>query len=421
MNNKNKLRLLCMTTLLSTSLAGQCFAGDVTVWAWDPNFNVAAMNEAAHRYEQAHPDFHLKVVDSAKEDIEQKLQTMLASGVTSSLPDIVLIEDYNAQKYLQSYPGSFAPLQKNIDFSQFAPYKVKVMTVDNQVYGVPFDSGVAGMFYRSDYLAKAGFKDSDLQNITWDQFIEIGKQVKEKTGVAMLAYDMNDVVLPHIMMQSDGQWFFNEQGELNIAHNTALKATLETIKKINEAKIVRPINGWSNFVGSFNSGKIASVVSGVWIMGSIKSVPDQKGKWRVAPIPSLAIPGATHASNQGGSSWYVLTKGKNTKEAIEFLKATFASDTDMYQTLLVERGALATYLPANHGYAYQVNDPFFGKQPVFSYFSKWVAQIPQVSYGMYTQEVDNAIAAEIPALLDGEPVDKVLNRVETSLRYQIMQ
>ncbi|MFM2479942.1 ABC transporter substrate-binding protein [Celerinatantimonas sp. YJH-8] len=421
MKNITKLRSLCAATLLTAGISGSCFAGNVTVWAWDPNFNVAAMNEAAARYEKGHPDFHLKVIDSGKEDIEQKLQTMLASGITSSLPDIVLIEDYNAQKYLQSYPGSFVPLQKSIDYSQFAPYKVKVMTVGNQVYGVPFDSGVAGMFYRSDYLKKAGFSDADLQNISWDRFIEIGKQVKAKTGVAMLAYDINDVVLPHIMMQSAGQWYFDKDGKLNIAHNTALKATLQTIKKINDAKIVRPTSGWSNFVGGFNSGKLASVVSGVWIIGSIKSVPDQSGKWRVAPIPSLNIPGATHASNQGGSSWYVLTKGKNTKEAIEFLNAEFAHDTDLYQKLLVDRGALATYLPANHGYAYQVKDPFFGGQQVFADFSKWVAQIPQVSYGMYTQEVDNAIAAEIPALLNGESIDKILSRVETNLRYQIMQ
>lgn len=421
MKNNNKLRALCAATLLSVGLSAPCWAGNVTVWAWDPNFNVAAMNEAAANYEQDHPDFHLKVVDSGKEDIEQKLQTMLASGITSSLPDIVLIEDYNAQKYLQSYPGSFVPLQKTVDYSQFAPYKVKVMTIGDKVYGVPFDSGVAGMFYRSDLLKQAGFSEADMQNISWDRFIEIGKAVKEKTGVAMLSYDINDVVLPHIMMQSDGQWFFTQDGKLNIAHNEALKATLETIKKINDANIVRRTSGWSNFVGSFNAGKIASVVSGVWIIGSIKSVPEQSGKWRVAPIPSLNIAGAKHASNQGGSSWYVLTKGKDTQDAIAFLNAEFAGDNALYQKLLVERGALATYLPATSGPAYQVKDPFFGNQPIYKDFSTWVGQIPQVSYGMYTQEVDNAIAAEIPALLKGESIDAILTRVERNLSYQIAQ
>nr|WED68077.1 hypothetical protein PJ912_18150 [Pectobacterium colocasium] len=103
------------------------------------------------------------------------------------------------------------------------------------------------------------------------------------------------------------------------------------------------------------------------------------------------------------------------------MQKTFAADSNMYQTLLVDRGALATFLPATSGPAYAVHDPFFGGQAVFADFSKWVTEIPQVSYGMYTQEVDNAIAAEIPALLKGDSVDDVLKRAETTLKNQIMQ
>ncbi|MGR5488851.1 ABC transporter substrate-binding protein, partial [Vibrio alfacsensis] len=65
------------------------FAKDITVWAWDPNFNVAIMQEAAEKYEAKHEDVNIKVVDFAKADIEQKLHTMLASGITSALPDVV--------------------------------------------------------------------------------------------------------------------------------------------------------------------------------------------------------------------------------------------------------------------------------------------------------------------------------------------
>lgn len=362
LNTKLSVLSFCV---LSSAISLPTWADDLTVWAWDPNFNVAAMHEAAGRYKQQVPDFELEVIDSAREDIEQKLHTMLASGITTSLPDIVLIEDYNAQKFLAAYPGSFLPLQEHINYSEFAPYKVKVMTQNDKIYGIPFDSGVAGLFYRTDYLEKAGFKHEDLVNITWDRFIEIGKIVKEKTGVAMLTYDINDVVLPHIMMQSGGEWFVDEQGKLNISNNRALIKTLETIKAINDAEITRPISGWSSFVGSFNAGLSATVTSGVWIMGSIKSVEEQSGLWRVAPIPRLNIENATHASNQGGSSWYVLSTSDDKPLAIDFLKKTFASDQDMYQTLLVERGALATYLPASTGYAYTVSDPFFGGQPVF--------------------------------------------------------
>ena len=107
-------------------------AKEVTVWCWDPNFNGAVMKEAAARYTAAHPDFKLNVVDFGKKDLEQKLQATLASGVTDTLPDIVLIEDYGVQKYLMSFPGTFEPLNGKIDYTKFAPYKVELATGGRQ-------------------------------------------------------------------------------------------------------------------------------------------------------------------------------------------------------------------------------------------------------------------------------------------------
>ena len=46
----------------------------------------------------------IEIVDYAKSDIETKLHTNLSTGSTKNLPDIVLMEDYSAQKYLNSYP-----------------------------------------------------------------------------------------------------------------------------------------------------------------------------------------------------------------------------------------------------------------------------------------------------------------------------
>ena len=76
-------------SMISVSAA---MAGTVTVWAWDPNFNGATMQEAGARYAASNPDFKLEVVDFAKADVEQKLQAQLASGTTDGLPDIVLMD-----------------------------------------------------------------------------------------------------------------------------------------------------------------------------------------------------------------------------------------------------------------------------------------------------------------------------------------
>ncbi|MEO7223002.1 MAG: extracellular solute-binding protein, partial [Devosia sp.] len=259
-------------SMLATSVA--MAASTVTVWCWDTNFNGAAMREAAARYNATHPDVTVNIDDSAtQDDIRAKLQTQLLAGNTTGLPDIVLIQDDVAQKYLQAFPGAFEPLSDAIDMSAFAPYKVAAATYEGKSYSLPFDSGVTGVFYRSDYFAEAGYKADDLNDITWDQFIEIGKNVKAKTGHNLIALDLNGSGLIRIMMQSAGTWYFNEDGSLSVLDNAPLKAALQTYAKIWQADIVKSVSGWTDFTGAFTSGETTVALDGVWMTGTVKSKP----------------------------------------------------------------------------------------------------------------------------------------------------
>ena len=75
MNNRTILSRLAAGMFAGASLLAStaAFAGEVTVWCWDPNFNVAIMKESAARYTAKHPETTFNIVDFAKADVEQKL------------------------------------------------------------------------------------------------------------------------------------------------------------------------------------------------------------------------------------------------------------------------------------------------------------------------------------------------------------
>ena len=421
MNTKpsSRHRILMAGAAAVALSAGMVQAEEVTVWFWDPNFNGAAMAEAAARYAAINPDATITLVDMAKGDLEQKLQTQLASGMTEGLPDIVLIDDLRAQVYLQSFPGAFEPMSAHIDHSAFADYKVGVATLDDAVYSVPFDSGVAGLFYRSDILAEAGYAAADLENITWDRFIEIAKDVAAKTGRPMFSHDIANAAPIRMMLQSAGSWYFTPEGELNLVDNPVFREALETFGAMLQAsEIWKPVSGWAEYTGSFTSGEVASVpFTGVWITGTIKSA-DMPGQWAVAPVPRLDMEGSINATNHGGSSWYVLASSDEKDTAVDFLSQVWASDVDFYQTILVNQGAFATFLPARDGEAYSASDDYFGGQAVWQNFSDWVAQIKPVNYGIFANEVDAAITAQFPALQAGEDLDGIIAAIEAQARSQ---
>ena len=396
-------------------------ATTVNVWCWDKNFNGAAMKAAAASYNKAHPDVTINIDDSmAQQDIRDKLQTQLLANATQGLPDIVLIEDDVAQKYLQSFPGAFVPLGDSIDMKQFAQYKVTPATYNGKSYSLPFDSGVTGLFYRSDYLATAGYKDADLQGIDWDKFIQIAKDVKAKSGHNMISWDSTGDGIIRIMMQSAGKWYFKPDGTLDILDNAPLKAALQTYAKLMQADVVKTVSGWTDYTGAFTSGDTTGTIDGVWMTGTVKSMPDQSGKWGVAPIPKLAgVDGATNYSSEGGSSWYVLSSAPAKDAAVDFLKTVWAGDKDFYQQILTGQGAFSAWMPAVDGAAYKSSDAFFGGQPVWKNFSDWQAKIPGIEYGTFTAEVDQAVLAQLPTIAKGGSVDDALKAINDQAAQQI--
>lgn len=423
MSKKIRLALGAATTGVSMLAVTAASAVEVTVWCWSPEFNGAAMQAAANAFSEINPDVTINVVDFDKGALEQKLQTQLAAGITDDLPDIVLIEDYGAQKYLQSFPGAFEPLNDKVDYSQFAPYKVALASVGNETYSLPFDSGLTVLYYRTDILEEAGYSREDLTNITWDRYIEIGADVEAKTGHKMTSHDVADPGIVRMMLQSAGSWYFTPEGEPNLVGNPVFKSALETFQRFLQSDVYKPTSGWNDYTAAFIGGEVASINSAAWMVGGIKGNQDLSGSWGIVPLPSLSdVDGASNYSNWGGSSWYVIGSSPDDEKAaaIQFLTEVWGSDVDFYQEILVGQGAVGSWLPARDGDAYSSSDEFFAGQPIWANFSDWLGSIPAVNYGLFTNEADDAVRAQLPALADGADVDEVIAAIDAQVRQQIL-
>lgn len=395
----------------------------VTVWAWDDNFNVAVMKEAAKVYKEKNPDAKLNfdVVSLSKEDVYVKLQTALAGG-GSGLPDIVLLEDYVSGKYLNTFPGSFADLTNEFDFSKFLSFKVDAVSQDDKVYAVPFDTGATALYYRNDLVEQAGYTEADMQDLTWDKFIEIGKDVTEQTGVQMIVEIANNkTTLVRAMMQSCGEWYFDKDGNINIKDNESLKKAFEVIQKMKEAGILFEAESTEGRAGALNNGTVASVVNAPWFISSIRQAEDQKGLWRAAKIPRFSdMAESINASNVGGSSWYVLEKSPVKDEAISFMKDVWEGNTDFYDTIMLNQGAMGSYIPAYDTDVYDAEDEFFGGQKINALFAEVLPEVIPVNYGGYVAEANDAITTALANLFEGKTnVDSALAEAEEQLKNQL--
>lgn len=403
---------------------GEVASGEkLTVWCWDPAFNMYSMEEAGKVYQQTHPDFQLEVIETPWEDVQTKLTTAATSGDLSTLPDIILMQDNAFQKNVISYPEAFLDLTSSgIDYSQFASGKVAYSTVDGKNYGVPFDNGAVIACYRTDILEQAGYTVEDLTDIDWDRYIEIGKDVLAKTGKPLLSCQAGESDVIMMMLQSAGASLFDEEGNPNMVGNDVLVKVMETYAELKTSGVLIEVNDWDQYVGSITAETVAGTINGCWIMASIQTAEDQSGKWAVTNMPSLVgVDGATNYSNNGGSSWAVTANCQNPELAYDFLGSTFAGSVEFYETILPSSGALATYAPAGDSDVYNQPSEFFGGEAVFAKIVDFSTKTPSNNTGVYYYEARDAIATAITNVVGGADIEAELQTAQDTVEFQMAQ
>ncbi len=59
-------------------------------------------------------------------------------------------------------------------------------------------------FYRTDLLEEAGYSQEDMQNLSWDDYVKVARDVKEKTGKKITEVNPSDLGRVRMIMQEAG-------------------------------------------------------------------------------------------------------------------------------------------------------------------------------------------------------------------------
>ena len=364
----------------------------LTVWCWDPTFNVYAMKQAEAIYQKDHPNFKLDIQEKVYTDIEQNIITAAEADNYDTLPDIFLMQDNSFQKNIANYPEVFTELSDSgINFDDFSGGKLGDSTAEGKHYGIPFDNGASIMAIRSDMVEAAGLTVEDFKDTTWSEFMELAKKVVDANGVPMLT-------------SSGG-------------------SAIEVYKQLIDEGIMVDYTDWDQYIASMNKGEAAGVIQGCWIMSSIQSAEDQSGKWAIVNMPALdGIDGATNYANCGGASWAVSSNCKNTELAFDFLKTTFGGSVELYDDLLPNAGAISSYLPAAQSDVYNQTSDFYGGQAVYKDIVEFAGKVPVINYGAYYNDIRSALTDAITNVVqNGADIDEEIQNAQDAVEFNISE
>ena len=395
----------------------------IRIWAWDPNFNLAALEIANDFFHAIHPDVEVIIEENSQADITQQMNIAFAAGTMVGMPNIVLIENYRAQIFLQPFNDLFYPLDNYINPDDFTQYLIPATSYGGVQFGVPFDTGSMGWFVRTDILDQAGFTTDDLWEIDWREAIEIGEQVLEQTGIAMFSHDLSSINgFVRANMMASGIWYTEEDGNtININNNIHITRAFELFRDMVETGLIINHSDWAGYLANFNNGNVWSVPQAVWITPSITLASEQSGNWAVVPYPSMpGVPNPGNASSHGGSSWYVLNiPGKEV--SAEYLAVSFGGSVEFHERLITEVGALSVFVPFFDSPVLQEGVGFFGGQPIFQYFTQWANQIPRFQPGIHTYLVNDILnVAGVEVLQEGRDIQDALDAAQHHADTQII-
>lgn len=412
------------TTAESAAEGEAAPAGEKTlsVYAWDANFNIPALKAAEKDYqENVDPEFHLNIIEqSQSSDVENAITLAGSSNDYSQLPDIVLFQDHYIQRYVADYPDAFVDVEDSgIDWADFSEKKLSYSLIDGKHYGVPVDNGAVIFAYRTDILEEAGYTIDDVTGVTWEKWLEIGRDVQAKTGKYLLSMDGDGNDLPYMMLQAEGVSQFKD-GKPYFTENQTMKDIINVIVTGVQDKVIYLANDWSDYTDQTIVGDmVAGVMNGNWIIPTIEQVADNSGKWAITSMPTLG--GEEGYAVNGGSSLYITGNCQNVDLAKDFLAKTFGGSTATYDAALTDGGVITCCISAGQSEVYNQGVDYFEGQPIYADIVEMGSHVPVVEENDFHYPARTLVAAAITNVINGSDVDSELQNAEEQLNFQMEQ
>ena len=273
---------------------------------------------AIESWAATHPQVDVRLTTRAFDDHHTAMTTAIATG--ANLPDVMAVDMDYLGKFTQA--GGLEdldapPYDARAVAPQLARFTLGPATgLGGHLRALPADIGPGALFYRADLLARAGLAEDDLTR-DWDSYIAAGIQLKQATGIYLLAsaIDLKDILIRAGLADGQGV-YFDDAGRPQVTTPRFVQA-FALARAARRAGIDARIVAWtSEWSESFRRDRVASQMMGSWLAGHLKNwiAPAQAGLWRSAPLPAGAC------ASWGGSFWAIPVRAEHKPLAWDFIR-----------------------------------------------------------------------------------------------------
>ncbi|WP_406135071.1 ABC transporter substrate-binding protein [Streptomyces sp. NBC_01089] len=369
--------------------------GEVTFWSF-----VKGSDKVAEAFNRTHPGIkvHFESVPSGQE-YYSKLTNAVKAG---TVPDVAVIEypqlpEFATQGELESLDKPLGSLVK----SHFPASVSRLVELGGRTWGVPRDAAPLMLYYRKDFFKK---NNIDVPK-TWDEYRDMTVQVKKADSKARggVMYTDNPGLLSALSWQAGARWFGTQKDAWKVSLDDApSRKVADYWGGLARQGLVRSLSTLDPFWTSVQQNRTVAYVCASWCAGSQQAtVPDQSGKWSVAPVPTWD--GKPASAMYGGSSFVIPKGARNSGAAAEFIKWITTDPAGMKAWVF---DGTSSMFPADPRLVPVAKAAFptgyFGGQDVYAVGSKsYGAVVPDWTWGPVMGTTNTALTDGLPKVAEG--------------------
>jgi ABC-type glycerol-3-phosphate transport system substrate-binding protein len=386
----------------SSSGSGKA-SGEVTIW--DYYGEATPLKKAIADFSKVHPEIDVNYQAFDYETMHDKFAVATSSGDAPDLAtvDMTWIPSFAANGLLSDLtPISHGKLNGTSMDSQYTAGANEAMRYNGEQVTALYDFDAYALYYRADVLARKKIPVPK----TWADLLSASAKMAERGSAGAPPDKYGLQVLPDTFHYA--QLLFQNGGSILTADNS--KAAFNTSAGVDALDymhaLVQKGGGlyWpdpSTTVAGVKDQRIGMFLNGPYMMGQLKSgVPEQAGKWRVAPAPYQSEPG----SYLGGTGLVIPTGAKNASAAWELMQ--FLLRPSEQALVYTQAGAAPATTAALKSPILSRPDPYFGGQAPFSVFRAAMATATHFPYVSSWPDIDKALTDAVTSVLIGKSSSK---------------
>lgn len=305
---------LCVLTAATLMLAST----SLVFWHYWDGANGKKLEELVERFNEENSDITVEPVFIPGSELLSKIQTAALSGRT---PDLAISDIIGVPLLIET--GKLVDLmpfisRDNYDVSDFYEQQLVYGRKGNQLYSLPVSTSNLGLFWNKEIFAQAGL-DPETPPKTWEELVEFGKVIKEKTG--KWGYELftqggeGTTWQWQVFLWAAGGEFLDPKSNYTEAvfdSESGVRALQFWADLVNKYKI-SPIAPW----GLFGRGEAAMVMDGSWMVQFFPMQVDFELGAAPFPYPDDGHP----ATNMGGEQIFAFKTTPSKEEAAwKFIK-----------------------------------------------------------------------------------------------------